>query len=209
MQSKGKFITLEGCEGVGKSTQTRFLKEYCIKNSILAFFTREPGGTDIAEKIRHIVLDADNKDMDSITELLLYIASRRQHTEKLIKEKLEQGCIVFCDRYIDSTMAYQGYARGLDKDMIAKLNEWAMGDTKIDYTIFMNVSPRDGFSRKGGVDKSDRLELEGVEFHKKVYEGFCAIASNEPKRVINIVASGTKFETHDKIVKALKERGVF
>lgn len=207
--AKGKFVTIEGCEGVGKSTQTRFLKEYCISNNIDAFFTREPGGTDIAEQIRRIILDANNTALDPIAELMLYCSCRAQHTAELIKAKLDEGKIVFCDRYIDSTMAYQGYGRGLDVEMIGALNKWAERGVKIDLTIFIDLNPTQGFLRKGGVDKGDRLEQAGKEFHEKVYEGFCAIADKEPDRIKKVDASGTKFQTQDKIIELLKKEGIF
>ena len=206
---RGKFITIEGCEGVGKSTQVRFLKEYCAKNAIDAVFTREPGGTEIAEKIRCVILDPENKEMDGLTELFLYAASRRQHTKELIIPALEQGKIVFCDRYTDSTLSYQGYARGLDKEIISKLNSWASDGADIDLTLFIDVNPVEGFRRKGGADKSDRLEGEGMEFHEKVFLGYREIAKNNRGRVVCVQASGTKFETHDEIVRILKEKGVF
>ena len=205
----GKFITLEGCEGVGKSTQIRFLKEYCEKYGVNAVFTREPGGTDVAEKIRAVILDPENKNMDGLTELFLYAAARRQHTREFIIPALKEGKTVFCDRYADSTLSYQGYARGLDKNMISVLNGWATDGAKIDLTLFRDVNPAEGFRRNGGADKSDRLEREGMEFHEKVYRGFKEIASKEPERVVCVKADGTKFETHAKIVGILKEKGIF
>lgn len=205
----GKFITVEGCEGVGKSTQIRFLKEYCEKYGIDAVFTREPGGTDIAEKIRGVILDADNKGMDPLTELFLYAAARRQHTRELIIPALKAGKTVFCDRYNDSTLSYQGYARGLDKNMISVLNGWASDGAKIDLTVFIDVDPSEGFRRKGGADENDRLEREGMEFHEKVYRGFKDIAEKEKGRVVCVKADGTKFETHAKIVALLKEKKIF
>ncbi len=207
--ANGKFVTIEGCEGVGKSTQTRFLKEYCQKNGIDAFFTREPGGTPIAEQIRDIILDANNTELDSVAELMLYCSCRAQHTAELIKAKLAEGKIVFCDRYIDSTMAYQGYGRGLDKAMIDSFNKWAVGDVKIDLTIFIDLNPTLGFLRKGGACKSDRLEQAGNEFHEKVYKGFCEIAKKDSSRVKKVDASGAKMETHAKIIQLLKDSKIF
>ncbi|MCL2061320.1 MAG: dTMP kinase [Firmicutes bacterium] len=206
--TSGKFITIEGCEGVGKSTQTRFLREYCEKFSIDAVFTREPGGTPISEQIRAVILDAAHQSMDSLTELLLYAAARRQHTAEIIAPALAAGKIVFCDRYSDSTLAYQGYARGIDKQIINVLNRFAMGETEIDYTIFMDVHPKNGFLRKGGANASDRLENEGLAFHEKVYGGFKEIEKSAPHRFLSFKATGTKFETHALIIAALKERGV-
>lgn len=204
----GKFVTIEGCEGVGKSTQVRKLKEYLSLRGIKAVFTREPGGTPVSEQIRGVILNPENKDMDDVTELLLYVAARRQHTQRFIKPELESGNIVFCDRYIDSTTAYQGYARGLGAEEVERLNALAVGDVKIDLTIFLDFPPEKAFARKGGRDTGDRLENEKMEFHKRVYEGFCKIAEKEPCRVVRLDASGSKEQTHEKIVKLLIERGI-
>jgi dTMP kinase len=205
----GKFITVEGCEGVGKSTQTRLLKEYCQREGVDAYFTREPGGTPVAERIRGLILDGANTGMDAFCELLLYEAARRQHTRELILPLLKSGKTVFCDRYIDSTLAYQGYARGLSGAKIRTLNEWASDGAPIALTLFLDADPVAGFIRKGGADKTDRLEAEGAEFHKRVYEGFLRLAADNPRRVVKIDASGTKEETHGKIVAVLKQKGIF
>lgn len=206
---RGKFVTIEGCEGVGKSTQLRLLKEYCEQNGIQALFTREPGGCAISETIRGVILDPDNAEMTDMTELLLYCAARSQHTQTVIGPALARGITVFCDRYCDSTAAYQGYARGIDIATVDALNAAAMGDVRIDCTVFMNVPPDRGFARKGGAQQSDRLERETLEFHRKVYEGFCDIARKNPDRFLCFSAEGTKFETHALIVQALHERGIF
>lgn len=203
----GKFVTVEGCDGVGKSTQVRLLRERLSKEGVDAVFTREPGGTDIAEKIRAVILDADNSDMDALTELFLYEASRCQHTNQVIKSALDAGKLVICDRYIDSTLAYQGYGRGLDVDMIKTLNRWAMGGVEIDLTLFLDVNSADGFSRKGGASDGDRMEREKSDFYERVYNGFIAVA-NEEKRFVRVDASGTKYETHEKLYAELKSRGM-
>lgn len=204
---KGKFVTIEGCEGAGKSTQIRLIREALAERGIAAEFTREPGGTPIAEQIRAIILDAGNTAMEPVTELLLYAAARRQHTTERIRRALEAGKLVFCDRYIDSTTAYQGYARGLDRHTIDALNRLAMADVEIDLTLFIDVPPDVGFARKGGADKTDRLENERADFHRKVYEGFLDIARTEP-RVAVVDASGRKEETHANIMRILKERNI-
>lgn len=205
---RGKFVTIEGCEGVGKSTQLRLLKEYCERENVNAMFTREPGGCDISEKIRGVILDAQNAEMTDLTELFLYCAARSQHTESVIKPALERGVTVFCDRYCDSTAAYQGYARGVDLNIVNALNSAAMSGVSIDCTIFMDVPPDRGFMRKGGANPSDRLELETLEFHKKVYGGFKSIIESDPDRFLCFTASGTKYETHELIVEALIKRGI-
>lgn len=204
----GKFVTFEGCEGVGKSTQVKKLKEYLASRGINAVFTREPGGTPISEQIRTIILDPENKSMDDVTELMLYAAARRQHTQEFIKPRLENGETVICDRYIDSTTAYQGYARGLGSETVENLNALSVGDVNIDLTIFLDLPPERAFDRKGGRDEGDRLENEKMEFHKRVYDGFCKIAEKYPGRVVRVDASGSKQQTHEKIIKTLIERGI-
>ena len=206
---RGKFITVEGCEGAGKSTQIHLLRLYCMQNGIDAVFTREPGGTPIAEKIRGVILDAENAGMDSLTELFLYAAARRQHTAELIAPALQTGQTVFCDRYTDSTLAYQGYGRGINKSIIQKLNSFAMAGVKIDCTVFMDITPRDGFLRKGGKDTNDRLENESLEFHERVYRGFKAIGQADPERFLSVCADGTQAEIHERVINALKNKGVF
>lgn len=205
---QGKFITIEGCEGVGKSTQLALLKEYFESKGIDAIFTREPGGTDIAEQIRGIILNANNKALTPVTELLLYAAARRQHTEEKIIKALQEGKVVVCDRYADSTVAYQGYARNLDKDLIESLNQIAMANVKIDLTLFLDLDPEKGFARKGGADKNDRLENEKIDFHKRVYQGFVAIAEKDKERVARIDSSVSKEEVFAQIVKALEKAGI-
>lgn len=204
---RGKFVTVEGCEGVGKSTVIEKLKIYTARAGIDAVFTREPGGTAISERIRDIILDPANTEMDALTELLLYAAARRQHTAQFIEKNLADGKTVFCDRYIDSTSAYQGAARGLDCDVIDRLNALCMGGTTIDATIFLDLAPDDGFRRKGGAD-GDRIENENAAFHRRVYEGYKRIAEKE-KRFCVIDASGDAETVFEKVVDALKSRGIF
>lgn len=206
---RGKFVTIEGCEGVGKSTQVRFLKEYCLQHNITAVFTREPGGTEIAERIREVILDQKNSGMDGITELLLYQAARREHTLKFILPALDDGKTVFCDRYIDSTTAYQSYARGIDLEIVEYFNKIGSKDIRIDLTLFLNLDSESGFTRKGGADKSDRLENEGVMFHKKVYNGFLETAKKYKDRFAVIDVSGDKRQTHEKIIAVLKDKDIF
>ena len=204
----GKFITIEGCEGVGKSTQLKKLREYFQSKGIDAVFTREPGGTEIAEQIRAIILNPSNTEMRPVTELLLYTASRRQHTEELIIKSVSEGKVVICDRYADSTMAYQGWGRNLDKSLIEKLNALALAGVKIDCTLFLDLEPEKGFLRKGGADKGDRMENEKLEFHKKVYDGFCAIAETEKDRVVRIDASKDADGVFEQIRTTLEKLGI-
>lgn len=205
---KGKFITFEGCEGVGKSTQLRLLQKYLDDNGIKYFFTREPGGSSVSEQIRAVILDGKNTTMTDECEALLYAASRVQLLDEIIKPRLQNGELVFCDRFVDSSLAYQGYARGLGYEFVSRINDYALKNFTPDYTVFLNLPPNQAFLRKGGADKNDRLELSGAEFHDKVYKGYLELAEKFKDRFIVIDASGTKFQTHDKIVRALKEKGV-
>ncbi len=207
-KQKGKFVTVEGCEGVGKSTQLHLLREYCEREGIRALFTREPGGCDIAETVRNVILNANNRDMTDMTELLLYAAARSQHTEQVIIPALEEGVTVFCDRYADSTAAYQGYARGIPMATVNAVNAAAMCGVHIDCTVFLDVPPERGFARKGGAQADDRMERETMAFHRKVYEGFRALIQAEPSRFICFAAQGTKYETHEEIVQALRRRNI-
>lgn len=202
------FITFEGCEGVGKSRQIRLLEEYLKKNNVKYFLTREPGGTVVSEQIRAVILDGKNVSMTAECEALLYAAARVQLLKENVKPKLDAGELVLCDRYIDSSLAYQGYARGLGVDFVEKINDYAIKNFMPDYTIFLKLTPEQAFLRKGGVDKNDRVEQSGMEFHKKVYQGYVELSKKHHERFIVIDASGTVLETHDKIINALKEKGI-
>ena len=204
---KGKFITFEGCEGVGKSTQVRFLKEYLLNTNQDCIFLREPGGTDISEDIRKIILDTKNKNMTNECETLLYCAARAQLIKEVILPALEEGKTVICDRFIDSTFAYQGIARGLGAEYVEQLNKLACNGVEPDLTIFLDLNPKDAFERKGGADKNDRLEQEAFDFHQKVYEGYKLAAKRHPNRIVAIDASSDKFTTQAKIKAYLREGG--
>ena len=205
---KGKFITFEGCEGVGKSRQIKLLEEYLIENGIKYYFTREPGGTDISEQIRAVILDGKNTAMTDECEALLYAAARVQLVKQEIAPRLSRGELVFCDRYVDSSLAYQGKARGLGYEFVKNINAFVCENFMPDLTIFLNLSPEDAFKRKGGADSADRVEVSGMEFHKKVYEGYLELAKENPERFAVIDASGSKAETSAKIISALKEKGI-
>lgn len=204
---KGTFITFEGCEGSGKSTQIRFLCEYLEKNNIPYISTREPGGSKVAERIREVILDKDNAEMCDECEALLYAAAREQHLKDIVIPALEAGKLVICDRYIDSSLAYQGVARGLGMEFIEKINHHAVTSYPPDLTIFLNIAPDAAFSRKHGADMNDRMELQGLDFHMKVYEGYLQLLKKYP-RIRPVECGGTKYETHDKIVALLKNEGV-
>lgn len=205
---RGKLITFEGCEGVGKSTQVRLLKEYLVKTRQEAVFIREPGGTRISEKIRDIILSIENKEMSGKCELLLYNASRAQLISEVVKPALDEGKLVVCDRFIDSTLAYQGYARGLGFEYVKTLNEFVAKDCFPDATVYLDLNPKDAFRRKGGADKGDRLESEALSFHNRVYEGYKRASEIYSDRFVVIKPLGNKFATHEEIISALRNKGL-
>jgi len=205
---KGIFITFEGCEGVGKSSQLRMLQDYLREQNIAFYFTREPGGTGVSEQIRAVILDGKNSAMADECEALLYAAARVQLLKEEIEPRLNRGELVICDRYVDSSLAYQGYARGLGVDYVKSINDYAFKNVMPDYTIFLRLPPSEAFKRKGGVDGTDRVELSGADFHNAVFEGYNKLASEYKDRFIVIEATGTKYETQQKIISALKEKGV-
>jgi len=205
---KGKFITFEGCEGVGKSRQIKLLEEYLKNNGVEYYLTREPGGTTVSEQIRNVILDGKNVSMTDECEALLYAAARVQLLKENVEPRLNRGELVLCDRYIDSSLAYQGYARGLGVEFIEKINDYAIKNFMPDYTVFLKLPPEIAFKRKGGVDKNDRVELSGMEFHDKVYKGYLELSEKYKDRFIVIDASGERDQTHAKIINALKEKGV-
>ena len=205
---KGKFITFEGCEGSGKSTQLSMFKEYLEKNGIDYIFLREPGGTEISEKIRNIILDVNNKSMTDECEALLYASARAQLVKEKILPALSEGKLVFCDRFIDSSFAYQAYARGLGMDFITSINSYAVNNCMPDCTLFLNISPDEAFKRKGGADEGDRLEQVGIEFHRKVFLVYTNLANENPLRIEKINCLGSREQTHLNIINALKNRGV-
>lgn len=206
--NKGFFITLEGCEGSGKSTQLKKLQDYLTQSGKSFVFTREPGGTPIAEQIRKVILDGNNTEMTDETEALLYSAARVQHIKEKIIPSKNQGKIVLCDRYIDSSFAYQAYARGLGMDFVKGVNRYAVENCMPDLTFFFDITPEDAFARKGGADKDDRLEQSGLEFHKKVYDGYKELAKEYPERIAVINANRTPDEIFSEVVQILKEREI-
>lgn len=192
---KGYFITFEGGDGAGKSTQINRLMEHLEKCGFDVILTREPGGTDIGEKIRNIILDPENKEMDAVTEAMLYAASRAQHVAQVIKPAIEEGKIVICDRFIDSSIAYQGFGRGLG-DSVSIINSYAVGEYMPDKTVLLKLKPQLGNKRISTREK-DRIELEAESFHQAVFEGYEALERMYPDRIIGVDATGTIDEIHD------------
>lgn len=188
---KGLFITIEGPDGSGKSTQIENIKKYFLDKDKEIVFTREPGGTAIGERIRAIILDNNCSEMDFMTEAMLYAASRAQHVAEVIKPALEAGKVVVCDRFVDSSIAYQGYGRGLGEP-VSVINKFAIGDCIPDITFLLKLSPDIGKNR---IEKNrtckDRLEHEMLSFHVEVYKGYLAIEKENPDRVFGIDAKGS------------------
>lgn len=204
---RGKFLTFEGCEGSGKSTQLRLLAEYLKERGTDFILTREPGGSEVAEKIREIILDKDNEAMSDECEALLYAAARVQHLREIVAPALERGTLVVCDRYVESSFAYQGYARGLGEKFIAQINAYAIENYRPDLTVFLDIPPRAAFERKHGADENDRMEKLGLSFHEKVYEGYKKLLGEYP-HICAVECGGTKFETAENIRKLLKDKGI-
>ena len=189
--SRGIFITLEGGEGSGKTTMINRLSEYLKERNIPYLVTREPGGIDIAEKIRSIILNPEHTAMDARTEALLYAAARRQHLVEKVIPALEEGLIVICDRFVDSSLAYQGYARGIGVEDIRSINLFATEDIIPDVTIYFDVDPEIGLARIAANQEREinRLDLENRLFHDKVREGYLKLVESEPERIKVIDAS--------------------
>lgn len=203
---KGSFITFEGCEGVGKTTQVERLRRYFEESGQKALFLREPGGTVISEKIREMLLSKENDNMNGKCEALLYSAARAQLLGEVVAPALEKGVIVVCDRFTDSTFAYQGAARGLGMDFIDELNKLTCGDIVPDVTVFLDMPPRLAFARKGGADKNDRLESQSMEFHEKVYEGYKEVARRYPDRFVCVDASKDADGVWEDVIDLLRQR---
>ena len=202
---KGIFISFEGIEGTGKSTQARLLSEYLTGKGLRVTKTEEPGGTQISLKIREILLSLDSRGMDHVTELLLYNASRAQHIKEVIMPALEKGDVVITDRFSDSTIAYQGYGRGIDLKLIDSLDKISTGGLKPDITILLDIDVETGLRRNKEINKNDRLEQEDIVFHQKVRSGFIKIAEREPERVRMVDCFDGIDAVHKRVVDMVKE----
>ncbi len=194
------FITFEGADGCGKTTQIKLIDEYLRSKGYKTLLTREPGSKGLGEKIREILLNYEG-EVSSRCESFLFLADRAQHVDCIIKPALQEGTIVLCDRHTDSTVAYQGYGRGLDIEEIKKLNALATGGLKPDLTIVFDVDIETSQARVG--KNKDRMESAGIEFFKKVREGFLEIAKEEPQRVKVINSSDTIENIHKKVVELI------
>lgn len=181
------FITFEGGEGSGKTTLIELLIKDLEKRGIKTFKTREPGGSKISEEIRNIILDKENTEMDYKTEALLYASSRRQHLVEIVTPAIEKGYLVICDRYLDSSLAYQGYARGLGIDDVYNINLYATSGILPDLTILIDQDPRVGLARiKNNQRDTNRLDVENINFHDRVRTGYLEVAKKFPERIKTI-----------------------
>ncbi|MEW6213807.1 MAG: dTMP kinase [Nitrospirota bacterium] len=197
---RGIFISFEGIEGTGKTTQARLLYQWLRGRGFDVILTGEPGGTQIGNKIKDILLSMEYKEMSPVTELLLYNASRTQHIKEVILPAINRGAVVVTDRFSDSTVAYQGYGRGIDLNLIDSIDRIVTAGLRPDITILLDVDVEIGLKRNRGINKVDRLELEDVEFHKSVRDGYIKIAAGESERIKLIDASDSIEEIHNKIV---------
>lgn len=199
--NSGRFITFEGGEGVGKSTQVRLLHDAFEKSGIDCVLTREPGGTKGAEAIRELLVNGDVDKWNANTELLLHFAARSDHVEKLIKPALQQGKFVICDRFTDSTMAYQAYGHGVKAENITKLKEIILEGFEPDITFVLDIDPEDGIKRaQNRGEHENRYEKMGSLFHQRVRKGFLEITSQNPARCVNINAGSEILKIHKEIV---------
>lgn len=210
---KGLFITVEGIEGSGKSTIAERLKRILGKSGYNVLLTREPGGTRISEKLRDLLLDPSNTDIFPLTELFLYLASRAQIVDELIRPALEERKIVICDRFMDASVAYQGWARGLGEELVEQLNMVAVREIVPDITFLLDLPVGVGFERgpvkrdMDGVAERDRLERESLSFHEKVREGYLRLAERHKDRVVIIDASKSIDQVVEAVAREVAQRG--
>ncbi|EGD47832.1 thymidylate kinase [Ruminiclostridium papyrosolvens DSM 2782] len=202
---KGLFITVEGTDGSGKTTQIKLMEEFLKAAGNDVVLSREPGGTEISETIRNLILDPGNKDISPLTEMLLYAAARAQHVFQVIRPSLESGKCVICDRFVDSSYAYQGCGRGVDLKTVADVNRAAVDGVVPDITFFLNIDPRLAIERRIKSTGADRIEQEKMDFHMRVYEGYRKMALLYPDRIKSIDASKSIEEISLQIKTYLKE----
>jgi dTMP kinase len=201
----GFFITFEGVEGCGKTTQIKLLADRLTSAGFRVILTREPGGCPIADKIRTILLDAENRGMESLTELLLYAAARAQHVAEVILPALESGAVVLCDRFTDATVAYQHNGRGIERATIDALNSLACQSLRPDLTILIDCDAATGLARaKSRIEaasgpREERFELEAIQFHQRVRDGYLTLSTTDPGRFLTVSATGSISEISDTI----------
>ncbi|WP_238655782.1 dTMP kinase [Paenibacillus piscarius] len=208
MKREGFFITLEGGDGSGKTTILGRVAAYLQNHSMPYIITREPGGIEIAEKIRSIILDPAHTAMDARTEALLYAAARSQHLAEVVEPALEQGITVLCDRFVDSSLVYQGVARGLGIEAVREINRFATGGRMPDLTFYLDVDPEVGLSRINANQSREvnRLDLESLEFHRKVKAGYEQVIAAEKQRIVVLDANRPVHMVEQELVQVLKDR---
>jgi dTMP kinase len=203
---RGKFITVEGGEGTGKSTQVRLLAEALARCGILVRATREPGGSPGAEAIRRLLIEGEGERWDAVTEALLLFAARRDHVNRVVAPALAQGVWVVSDRFADSTLAYQGYGKGVRLDQLAALHRFALGDFAPDLTLILDLPANEGLVRAAARSAADRFERLGRDFHERLRQGFRQIAADNPSRCVLIDASGDPQAVHGAVAAAVAQR---
>lgn len=203
---EGIFITMEGPDGSGKTTQIDLLKKYLEKKGYDIVIAREPGGTVIGEAIRKIILNPEYEEMGHMTELLLYASARAQLVNQVIKPALAEGKAVICDRFVESSAVYQGIGRGLGVDTVYEVNNYALGDVQPKLTIFMDLDAEEGIKRKKEQAELDRMEKEDLSFHKRVVDGYRQLARLYPERIVPIDATLPIDTIHSMIVEEVESR---
>lgn len=205
--TRGLFIVFEGGDGAGKSTQVALAKQWLESRGAKVTTTREPGGTQISEELRSLVLDHGHGDIDARTEALIYSAARAAHVQQVISPALEAGTHIICDRFVDSSLAYQGMGRALGFDAVASINDFATGGLKPDATIILDISAEHGRARRiaasGGVEQSDRLESEPDDFHERIRNAFLDLAARDPRRYLVLDATASVEQLHQSVVQHL------
>ena len=205
---KGLFIVFEGGEGTGKTTAIDAIYNWIIENNFKCIKTREPGGIKISEQIRQVILNTENKTMDARTEALLYAAARRQHLVEKVIPALEEGLIVLCDRFIYSSLAYQGYARNLGIEEVMSINKFAIGEYMPDLSILFDLDPKIGLERINSNKQREinRLDLEKLDFHERVRLGYNIVYEDNKDRIIKIDAEQSKENVINQIKNILKPK---
>ena len=212
MAAEGFFLAIEGIEGSGKTTQVARLEQLIRATSQNVVVTKEPGGTELGNRIRAILLDPQEEGMDPVAELFLYLASRRQHVVELIRPSLEHGAVVICDRFSDATLAYQGFGRMLELDRLRQVNDWATDGICPDLTVILDLPESAGLERARArntardLHRESRLEGEDLRFHRRVREGYLALAESDPQRYAVIDVSGEADAVFQQLVATLTER---
>ncbi|MFW6256811.1 MAG: dTMP kinase [Bacillota bacterium] len=206
-KKRGFFVTFEGCEGAGKTTQLKLLEEKLKERGYKLEITREPGGSRIGNTIRKILLNPENKFLDSKAEILLYAADRAQDVQENIRPALEEGKIVLADRFVASNLAYQGYGRGMDLEMIVAINKWVIEDCQPDLTIILDVDVETGLKRARDYSGTeDRLEQEEIDFHRRVRAGYLKLAADENDRFVRVDANCGVEKLSKKIFALVEKR---